>query len=232
MTGAPEAPVLVTGANGVLTSGVAARLARRHGLILHRHRNTDRLRAAGLERWPVVAADLASREGLERLTAAARRAAPLAGLVLGASAFHRTPPDESASLSPVLRLELQAHLELVHRLHHLVLPGGRILLFSDAGTRMGWPTYDAYLAAKCGLECALRSLARALGPRLVVFGVAPGLVEGGAPAPPQVSERHVSLGRPARPPEVVEAILRAWDLPPAVTHGQVLHIDGGWFPGP
>ena len=95
---------------------------------------------------------------------------------------------------------------------------------------MGWPSYDAYLAAKCGLECALRALARALGPRLLVFGVAPGLVLGAAPAPPGVSEEQVSLRRAARPGEVAEAILRAWDLPAPVIHGQVLRIDGGWFP--
>ncbi len=227
--GEGPAPVLVTGANGVLTSAVAGRLAARYPLLLHHHRREDRLRTAGLWEWPRVVADLASAEDVERLAGAARSRAPLAGMVLGASAFQRTTLGEGGSIGRVLQLELGAHLELVHRLHDVILDGGRILLFSDAGARLGWPSYDVYLAAKCGLECALRSLARVLGPRLVLFGVAPGLVEGSAPAPAHVSESQVCLGRAARPSEVAEAILRAWDLPAGVIHGQVLRIDGGWF---
>jgi pteridine reductase len=223
-------PVLLTGANGLLISSVATRLQEFFPLLLHVHRRRDRLEAAGLDHHPVVEADLSSEHGVATLAAAAERVAPLGGIVLGASAFQKTHPvtAQPHEIRNVLALELVAHLELIHRLHSSVHHGGRIVLFSDAGIPRGWPSYDGYLAAKAGLEAATRSLARALGPRIIIFCVSPGLSRGAATPPQGTTLEHVALGRAADPEEIATFVVRAWDLPPAVTHGHVLHVDGGW----
>lgn len=223
-------PVLLTGANGLLVSAVASRLQRFSPLLLHVHRRKDRLEAAGLQGHPVVKTDLSSEHGVATVAAAAERVAPLGGMVLGASSFQKTHPGTARprQVRDVLSLELAAHLELIHRLHGSVHDGGRIVLFSDAGIPRGWPSYDAYLAAKAGLEAATRSLARALGPRLIIFCVSPGLSRGAASPPQGTTLEHVVLGRAADPGEIATFVVRAWHLPPAVTHGHVLHVDGGW----
>ncbi len=228
---ADKPPVLLTGANGLLISALATRLQRFSPLLLQVHRRRNRLGTAGLEGHPVVEADLSSGHGVVTVAEAARRAAPLGGLVLGASAFEKTHPvaDQPQQVRDVLALELAAHLELIHRLHASVQDGGRIVLFSDAGIPRGWPSYDAYLAAKAGVETATRSLARALGPRIVVFCIAPGLTRGAASPPQGTTLEDVALGRAADPGEIATFVIRAWNLPSAVTHGQVLHVDGGWF---
>jgi len=226
-------PVLVTGSNGVLMAAIAASLAPRHPLLLHVHERTDRAAAIASSAEPLLHADLASPDGPAGLAAAVRKQAPvLSGMVLGAASFVRTPLDRLAdgdtAIREVLALDLAAPLELVHALHATVADGGRIVLLTDAGARAGWPSYDAYVAARTGLEGAVRSLARALGPRLVVFALAPGLVDGAtAPFPPRLALEGTALGRPAAAAEVARALERAWTLPPAVLHGAVLTVDGG-----
>ncbi len=223
-------PVLLTGANGLLISAIGQQLQELSPLLLHVHRRRDRLVNSDLAGHPVVNADLSSEQGVATVIEAAQRLAPLGGIVLGASAFQKTHPaaPELHRIRDVLALELEAQLELIHNLHALVQDGGRIVLFSDAGIGRGWPSYDAYLAAKAGLEAAARSLANALGPRLIIFCVSPGLSRGAATPPQGTLLEHVPLGRAADPGEVATFVLRAWTLPPTVTHGQVLHVDGGW----
>ncbi|HHQ49611.1 MAG TPA: SDR family oxidoreductase, partial [Acidobacteria bacterium] len=187
--------------------------------------SSDRL--DGLHRHPRLAADLASTADRDALVARAAAMAPLGGLVVGASRFERTPPGDEADVRPALALDLEAPLELALRLAPHMVSGARIVLFGDAGTALGWPSYPAYLAAKGGIEAAASSLAHRLGPEIVVLAVAPGAVEG-APPPPQGAIRHrTALGRMATPEEVARAILRFAALPPTVSHGRILVVDGG-----
>lgn len=223
----PRGAWLVTGANGLLSSTIAARLdAEGLPLLLHLHHRTKRV--TGLkQRHPAVEADLATVAGRVRLIQAASRLGLLGGLLLGASNFRATPPSGDPGVSPILRLDLEAPLDLALRLAPRLAPGGRIILFSDAGTALGWPSYPVYLAAKGGLEAATRSLARRLGPRLVVLCAAPGALEGAPPPPDSVVLHLTPLARLGTPAETAEAILRFAALPPSVCHGACLSIDGG-----
>ncbi len=223
----PRGAWLVTGANGLLSSAIATRLdAETLPLLLHIHRRSDRL-ASLRERHPTLEADLATTAGRDRLIETASRLAPLGGLVLAASDFRATPRSGDPEVSAILRLDLEAPLDLALRLAPHLGPGGRIVLFSDTGTTLGWPSFPVYLAAKGGLEAATRSLARRLGPRLVVLCAAPGALEG-APAPPDPVVLHLTpLARLGTPAETAEAILRFAALPPSVCHGACLPIDGG-----
>lgn len=222
-------PWLVTGANGLLTSAVARRLEERgEQLILHVHRGRDRV--AGLvQRYPVRAADLASPHGARDIAAWALSHAPLGGLVLGASAFVKTPLStiDPPEIERQLRIEIGSHLEIIARLGPSIADGGVIILFSDVGVRLGWPSYPVYLAAKGALEAASRSLARSLGPRVVVTCVAPGSLEG-APSPPEGTlAGRTALGRAGTPEEVADAVIRWIGLPAGVIHGACLLVDGG-----
>jgi len=208
---------------------VARQLAdRRTPLLLHLHKRRDRVSDL-LTRFPAFEADLRTAEGRRRLAGWVAEQAPLGGMVLGASQFSPTLPRSvtGSDLHRVLALELESHLDLVIRLHTLVVDEGRVLLFSDVGVRLGWPSYPAYLAAKGALEVAARSLARSLGPRLVISCVAPGAIEG-APAPPDgVVTRDTALERLGRPSEVAEAVVGWLGLPATVIQGHCLRIDGG-----
>lgn len=222
-------PYLVTGANGLLTSAIA-RLLFQLGPppLLHYHRSTNRIGEL-FEAGPTLQADLRSSADRERLGGWAKRHAPLAGVVLGASSFEKTPFDTTTTeqISKVLELELGSHLDVTRRLSGLLADDGRLLFFSDVGTRLGWPSYPAYLAAKAGIEAAVKSLARSLGPRIVVCCIAPGSLKGAPPPPEGAIRERTPLGRAGTPDEVAGAVVRFLHLPPSVVQGQTLLIDGG-----
>ncbi len=223
--------MLVTGANGLLTSAVACELAILGApLLLHVHRDTSRLDSTSdLARFDRVAADLSRTEGRRRILREAVIRAPLGALVLGASRFSRTPVDhlDHATIRDVLRLELEAHLDIVAGLARHLAAGSRVVLFTDTATTMGWADYPVYLAAKGGLEAAVRSLARALGPHVTVLGVAPGSLEGTPPPPDGDPRTTTALGRRGTAAEVAAATVGLMRLPQAVTQGTTFPVDGG-----
>jgi len=218
---------VVTGANGLLASAIAHLLAGEGlPLLLHIHRRSERL--AGIAgTHPTVAADLGTAAGRDLLVRRAGELAPLGGLVLAASRFEGTGDATSEGVAATLSLDLEAPLDLALRLAPSMAPGARIVLFSDTGTVLGWPSYPAYLAAKGGIEALTLSLARRLGPRTVVLAVAPGALEGAPPPPDSVVEHRTALGRLGTPGEVARAVLRFAALPAPVCHGQILLVDGG-----
>lgn len=226
-----ERTVLVTGANGLLTSAVACRLAMLGApLLLHVHRGTSRIDStpelAEVARLP---ADLSRREDRERVIREATARAPLGAIVLGASRFSRTPVDhlDHTTIRDVLRLELEAHLEIVGGLARHLASGSRVVLFTDTATTVGWADYPVYLAAKGGLEAAVRSLARALGPRVTVLAVAPGSLEGTPPPPDGDPRETTALRRRGTAVEVAAATVGLMCLPQAVTQGMTIPVDGG-----
>ncbi len=229
MLGDPTGPWLITGANGLLTSAVARGLhGRGHALLLHVHENTHRIGDL-VDSNPSLEADLATAPSRRDFVAAARSHAPLAGLVLGASRFEAAPTGDpgAPAAGPIVERELSAHLELIQGLHRHLVDGGRIVLFSDTGTVLGWPSYGPYLAAKAGLEAATPALARALGPRLVVFCVAPGSLEGAPPPPGSVVRHRTALERLGSPEEVARSVVELCGLPAPVVQGQCFVVDGG-----
>lgn len=224
-------PVLVTGANGLLTSGVARRLADLGTpLLLHVHRDTSRVdRAAELAGCHRIVADLSSDDGRRQVVSEASTWAPLGGLVLGASRFTRTPIEDldPATVRSVLGLELECHLELVASLARHLARGSRVVLFSDTAIAFGWADYPAYLAAKGGLDAAVRSLARALGPRVTVLAVAPGSLEDTPPPPDGDPSTTTALRRRGTVEEVAAATVGLMRLPQSVVQGATVPVDGG-----
>lgn len=226
-----ERSVVVTGANGLLTSAVARQLAILGApLLLHVHRETSRIDSTcELARADRIAADLSTTEGRELVIRRAAALAPLGALVLGASRFTRTPVEQldHATVRSVLGLELESHLEIVGGLARHLAAGARVVLFTDTATTIGWADYPVYLAAKGGLDAAVRSLARSLGPRVSVLGVAPGSLDG-TPAPPDGDPRETTaLGRRGTAAEVAAATVGLMRLPQAVIHGVTVPVDGG-----
>jgi len=196
--------------------------------LLHVHRNTGRIEWAG-NRAVFIRADLASSSGRERLATIAMQHAPLAGIVLCASTFAPTPVGTLGhrTMTEILQLDLESQLILVEMLHRTVTRQGRILLFSDAGTTLGWPSHVAYIAAKAGLEAAARSLAMALGPDIIVSCLAPGPVAGASAPEPALVRDRTALGRLARAEEIARAAVAILELPASIAQGTVFVIDGG-----
>lgn len=223
--------MVVTGANGLLTSAVAARLASEGvPLVLHVHRDTSRIESTPrLAACPRVVADLARRDGREHVAVEASSRQPLGGLVLGASRFSKTPIEDLTgdTIREILTLELESHLELVSSLAGTLVDGARVVLFSDTAIAFGWPDYPVYLAAKGGLDAAVRSLALALGPRVVVLAVAPGSIEGTPPPPDGDPATTTALGRRGTRDEVAAAVVGLMGLPSSVVQGATVPVDGG-----
>lgn len=59
---------------------------------------------------------------------------------------------------------------------HLARTGGSILLISDVASTKAWPHHVPHAAAKAAVDALVRNLAVALGPRVRVNGLAPGVV--------------------------------------------------------
>ncbi len=196
--------------------------------LLHVHRDTSRIGWAA-RRARIIRGDLTQARDRQRLEEVAIGHAPLAGLVLCASVFAANPVGEpyERSVSDILELNLEAQLALVPTLHRALQTHGRILFFSDTGTMLGWPSYSGYLASKAGLEAAARSLARSLGPRLVVSCLAPGSVLGAAAAHSDTVWQRTALQRLARPEEIARAAVAILRLPASVANGEVFTVDGG-----
>ncbi len=105
--------------------------------------------------------------------------------------------------------------------------GGALVLVGDVAGVRGWPAYLPHTAAKSGLRGLVSGLARALGPRLRVSMVHPGLV-----LPPYGDEEasagyaaRLPLGRIGAPEDVAGAV-RYLLAAPYVT-GVELRVDGG-----
>lgn len=226
-----DRPVLVTGVNGLLTSAVASRLASLGApLLLHVHRDTSRIDGLPeLTRFARVVADLSRNDDRERIIREAAASAPLGGLVLGASRFTRTPVEhlDRTTIRDVIGLELESHLELVGGVAPHLAGGSRVVLFTDTAVSLGWVDYPVYLAAKGGLDAAVRSLARALGPRVTVMGVAPGSLEGTPPPPDGDPRETTALGRRGTAAEVAAATVGLMSLPQTAIQGATVPVDGG-----
>ncbi len=101
------------------------------------------------------------------------------------------------------------------------------MLVGDVAGVRGWPAYLPHSAAKAGLRGLLPGLARALGPRLRVSMVHPGLVlppAGGEGAAAAYAER-LPLARVGTPDDVAGAVRYLLEAP--YVTGAELVVDGG-----
>lgn len=229
--------VLVTGGARRLGAVIARRLAGEgHRVVIHHGAGsgdtgralTEEINAAG-----VVGGDLADTGGIDALFAAARAAAggPVDGLVNSASTFQYDAPP---ALDPALLARLYAvgHSAPVLLACALAgqdeVPDGAVVNILDQKIANLNPDFFSYTSGKLALAGATTMLAQALGPRIRVNAVAPGLTLPSADqteAEFRAVARENLLRRPVDPEDVAEAT--AFLLDADGVSGQTLFVDCG-----
>ena len=227
--------VLVTGGAKRLGAVIARRLAADGWrVVIHYGSSADEARrVARTIDGAVVQGDLADTSAIDDLFARARSAAegPIHGLVNSASAFeYDTPPTLDPGLlaslyaighsAPVLLASALARQEEVS--------DGAVVNILDQKVANLNPDFFSYTAGKIALAGATTMLAQALGPRIAVNAVAPGL---SLPSGDQTAEefRAVAcdnlLRRPVDPADIADAV--GFLMAARGVHGQTLYVDAG-----
>lgn len=231
---------LVTGAGRRLGRAIALGLAQAGwDVAVHYGRSGDEARctaeavqAAG-RRAVTLQADLSDAAQAGALVARAAQAlGAVTCLVNSASRFEFDRPEsfDAALLQAHLAPNLAAPLALTRALHDALPAGGRGVAINLLDQKLANlnPDFFSYTLTKVALEAATRMMARALGPKLRVVGVSPGitLVSGDqSPANFEAAHRMTPLGRSSRPEDIVSAVAFLADAD-AIT-GVNLTVDGG-----
>ncbi|MEG3124775.1 SDR family oxidoreductase [Sphingomonas sp. GB1N7] len=228
--------ILVTGGAKRLGAVIARRLAADGArVVLHygSSRGAAEALAEEIGAAGVVQGDLADSAGIDDLFARARGVAggPIHGLVNSASAFeYDTPP----ALDPALLARLYAigHSAPVLLASALArqddLGEGAVVNLLDQKVTNPNPDFFSYTGGKVALAGATAMLAQALGPRIRVNAVAPGIT---LPSGDQseaefraVASENV-LRRPVDPADVADAV--AFLLDARGLNGQTVFVDCG-----
>lgn len=232
--------VLVTGAARRLGAIVARYLAQPEAgpgwcVAIHHHHSAGEAEAVAraLPGAIVLTGDLADPATPDALVAEARAAfgMPLVAVVNSASLFdYDTPPQvTAAALERHARVNLDAPVLLACALARQDdLDGGAVVNVLDQKVANLNPDFFAYSCAKIALTGATTMLAQALGPRIRVNAVSPGLT---LPSADQteaefaaVASRNV-LRRPVDPLDIARAV--AFLLDARGIAGQNLFVDCG-----
>lgn len=232
--------VLVTGGVRRLGAAIVRRLASDgHALVIH-HRWSEaeaealavELRATGALA-ATVGGDLADPGGIDDLWVRAREAAggPIYGLVNSASAFEfdRPPVVDPALMVRLVAINLTAPVLLACALAAQDdLADGSVVNILDQKVANLNPDFFSYSCGKIGLAGATTMLAQALGPRVRVSAVAPGLT---LPSGDQseaefaaVASRNL-LRRPVGADAVADAV--AYLIGSHGVNGQNIYVDAG-----
>ncbi len=102
---------------------------------------------------------------------------------------------------------------------------GRIINLSSLGGLLAWPLYTHYCVSKAGSIMLTRCLARALGPEILVNGVAPGTIQFPGEAPDEEYIRRVPLHRTGTGEDIADAV--AYLASADFVTGQTMIVDGG-----
>jgi NAD(P)-dependent dehydrogenase (short-subunit alcohol dehydrogenase family) len=244
MTPSTDLPVqrcaLVTGAGRRLGRAIALGLAHAGWDIAVHYRRSDadaRATAQAIEalgrRAVLLQGDLADSDCAAAL--AGRAAAALGALhcvVNNASLFEF---DSAAAFSPqLLAAHMQANVAaplLLAQALHALTPDGRqavVVNLLDQKLYNLNPDYLSYTLSKAALHTATTMLAQALGPKLRVVGVAPGLtMVSGDQGEESFAKAHTAtpLGRSSTPEDIAAAVVYAAGA--AAVTGTTLLVDGG-----
>lgn len=206
----------MTGGAKRLGGAIARRLAADgHRIVLHYHRSAGEAHALAAELdAAVVCADLADMSAAPQLIEAARQAAcaPVDALVNNASTFEF---DRPPGMDGALFLHLQAvnagmpaALACALANQQDIETGAVVNLLDQKLANLN-PDFFSYTCAKAALAAATPMLAQALGPRISVNAVSPGLT---LPSGDQSADEfaHVAtqnlLGRPVGEEAVAAAV--------------------------
>ncbi len=234
--------ILITG--GAKRIGAAcASLLHNEGHNIFLHYRSSRLEAEHLcaqlnalrpDSACVGQADLLNMNALQQLAATAlARWGSLDALINNASEFYPTPflQVSENQWDSLLGSNLKAPFFLAQTLApHLAENDGVIINIIDIHAERGLPRYPVYSIAKAGLAAMTRVLARELGPRIRVNGVAPGAViwpeQGLSEVDKQTIVSRIALQRPGEPDDIARAV-RYLIQDGAYVTGQILTVDGG-----
>ena len=234
----------MTQARTVLVTGGAKRLGARivrslaaagHRIVIHYGTSADAAEAlqAEIGDAAVVQGDLADTHAIDVLFDRARQAAggAIDGLVNSASAFdYDTPPD----LDPDLLARLYAIGHAAPALLASALArqddvrDGAVVNILDQKVANLNPDFYSYTGGKLALAGATTMLAQALGPRICVNAVAPGL---SLPSGDQTEAEFRSvasenlLGRPVDPDHIAAAV--SFLMTARGVQGQTMFVDCG-----
>ncbi|WP_230483241.1 SDR family NAD(P)-dependent oxidoreductase [Sphingomonas sp. Leaf21] len=227
--------VLVTGAAKRLGAAVARRLASDgHRVVIHYNGSADAAATLAAELGAVtVRGDLADLDGVDTLFARARAAAggPIDGLVNSASAFvfDRPPQTDAALMATLYAINAAAPALLASALARQDdVTDGAVVDILDQKLANPNPDFFAYSCAKFALAGANTMLAQALGPRIAVNAVAPGLtLQSGDQSDAEFAAASVKnlLARPIGATAVAQAV--SFLLTARGVRGQTLYVDCG-----
>jgi len=102
---------------------------------------------------------------------------------------------------------------------------GRIINLTSLGGILPWPAYTHYCVSKAGAIMLTRCLARALGPEILVNGIAPGTIQFPGEAPDEDYIRRVPLHRTGTGDDIAGAA--AYLATTEFVTGQIIVVDGG-----
>lgn len=227
--------VLVTGAAKRLGAAIARRLAADgHRLVLHYNGSGDAAQALARDLDAVcVQGDLSDLDAIDALFLRARIAAgrPIDGLVNSASAFtfDRPPVIDPALMTRLTAIGVGAPAMLAAALARQddVTDGAVVNLLDQKVANLN-PDFFSYSCGKIALAGATIMLAQALGPRIAVNAVSPGLT---LPSGDQSAEEFAAaasknlLRRPVGAEAVAGAV--AFLLTARAVQGQNLFVDCG-----
>ena len=229
--------VIITGGARRLGAAIAQRLALSGWRVaIHHHQSSAEADAVvrAIGRGAVaLRQDLEAADAGARLLAAARTAfgAPVTAIVNNASLFdYDTPPVVTAdSLMRHHAINLSAPVMLANALAQQDdLAQGAVVNILDQKLANLNPDFFAYSCSKASLASATAMLAQALGPRIAVNAVAPGLT---LPSADQTEEEYAAvarinlLQRPVAADAIAQAV--AFLLSARGVQGQTLYVDNG-----
>lgn len=102
---------------------------------------------------------------------------------------------------------------------------GRIINLTSLGGILPWPAYTHYCVSKAGAIMLTRCLARALGPEILVNGIAPGTIQFSGEPLDEDYIRHVPLHRTGTGDDIAGAA--AYLATADFVTGQIIIVDGG-----
>jgi 3-oxoacyl-[acyl-carrier protein] reductase len=241
--GLQDKVVFITGASSGI-GAAAARLFAREGadVVVSYGQNEGGARAtadavvrAGRRTWPcrmdVADADAVAR-AVERV---GREVGGLDALVLCAG-WNRITPFESltpAEWNQAVSINLNGAFYVLHAALPLLRDGSSVVTVASVSAHTGAPHHAHYSAAKAGLIGLTKSAARALGPRVRVNCVAPGMPltpmgeDTAAALPRDDARRKLLVQRFAEPDEIARSIVFLASPAAAFITGTTLDADGG-----